>query len=53
VRRVEVVLDVVDQRPDADDLRPQRERGEEEAGEGRSGGATGAQRAAVPAVFAR
>ena len=53
VRRVEVVLDVVDQRPDADDLRPQRERGEEEAGEGRSGGATGSQRPAAPAVFAR
>jgi len=53
VRSVEVVLDLVDQRPDADDLGPQRQRGEEEAGEGRSGGAAASQRAAAPAVFAR
>ena len=33
----EVVLDVVDQRADADDLRSQRERREEQAGERRGG----------------
>jgi hypothetical protein len=31
---VQVVLDVVDQRPDADDLRPERQRREKEPREG-------------------
>jgi hypothetical protein len=35
MRRVEVVLDLVDQRPDADDLRAQCERREEERREPR------------------
>jgi hypothetical protein len=35
VRGVEIFLDVVDQRPDADDLRAEREGREEEPREGR------------------
>jgi hypothetical protein len=33
VRRAQVVLDVADQRADADDLRPQRKRSEEQPGQ--------------------
>ena len=36
MRRVEVVLDLRDQRPDADDLGSEREGGEEEGGERRA-----------------
>ena len=44
VRRVEVVLDLVDQRPDGDDLRAQRERGEEQPRQGGSRRSRGSMR---------
>ena len=49
VRRVEIVLDLVDQRPDADDLGPQRQGGEKQPRE-RGGPRAVRQR---PAAFAR
>ena len=52
VGRVEVVLDVVDQRTDADDLRAQCERGEEQPRE-RGAGRPCRQRSVIPARRAR